>query len=323
MAAIRLPTLLPGRNGYALGDEIVEGFADRPELDAAQRARIARWAERFGEGPSAAQVTASVLPTLDHEAESLTTGLIADRQELQELHLSGLLDELDEQQRGWLAHPQTHPDLGGVRYPLSVGALATLADSSEDQVRRWADSALLPFFRVGVERRFGRSGAARAMLLAGASKPEKAVLSAISQGQGRRVMLLIGAVVEDALARGDGLGSGERGRLAAALRVAADRLAPSSPRRPVGKARTADKGRTLKVMARDGSWVVVAPNARHVAIFATQSDAVKAARAKLSQSGGGELHVMGRRAVRKYPVVSKPSSGRPPQTRAKDVPSRG
>jgi hypothetical protein len=315
MTVAFMPTLLADRGGYALGDEVVEGFADRPELDAAQRARIARWADRFGGGQSDVQPTAApASPALDPETESLATGLIADRQELQELHLSGLLDELDEQQRGWLAHPQTHPLVGG-RYPLSVGALAVLADSSEDQVRRWADSGVLPSFRVGVERRFGRAGAARAMLLASASKPEKAVLSAVSQGQGRRVMLLLGAVVEDALARGEGLGSAERGQLAAALRAAADRLAPKakSSRGPVAKAPKGAKRKTLKVLARDGSWVVVAANNRPVAAAAKQSDAVKAARERLRQSGGGELQVVGRSAVRRYPVTGERSGGLRPR----------
>lgn len=320
MIVALMPTLLPDRRGYALGDEVVEGFADRPELDEAQRARIARWADRFGGGQSDAQPTATpAYPALDFETESLATGLIADRQELQELHLSGLLDELDEQQRGWLAHPQTHADLVGARYPLSIGALAVLADSSEDQVRRWADSGVLPSFRVGVERRFGRAGAARAMLLVDASKPEKAVLSAVSQGQGRRIMLLLGAVVEDALARDEGPGSAERGQLAAALRAAADRLAPKakSSRGPVAKNTKADKRKTLKVLARDGSWVVVAPNNRRVAVAAKQSDAVKVAREKLRQSGGGELQVVGRSAVRRYPVTGERSSGSRAPRRAK------
>jgi len=305
-----MPTLLPDRGGYELGGEVVEGFADRPELEDAQRARINRWAKRFGgaaEGP--VQPVQPGTSGLDLNVDPLASGLIADRQELQALHLSGLLDELDEQQRSWLAHPQTHSDLGGARYPLSVGALAVLANSSEDQVRRWADSGVLPSFRVGVDRRFGRAGAARAMLLAAASKPEKAVLSAISRGQGRRIMLLLGAVVEDMLLREHGLTADESGEVAAALRAAADRLAPRSerPRRVAAKVAKPKKWTTLRVLPRDGTWVVMTPQNKRVGVGAKQNEAVKVARAKLRTSGGGELQVFGRKSVRKYPVPARAS----------------
>jgi DNA-binding transcriptional MerR regulator len=300
--------LLPSRRGYMLGDEAVDGFADRRELDETQRRRIAGWAARFApeQLDDAQRALLDSVASEDRKPDALTSALIADRQELQQLHLAGLLEELDEAQRTLLAHPNSHEQLSGARYPLSVGELAVLSDSSEDQLRRWADSGLLPSHRVGVERRFGRAAVARAMLLAQSSKPEKAVLALVSQGEGRRVMLMINAVLGDALRRSELLAEDERAQLATTLRRAANGLTPSKPGRPPKRPgrpakRDQPSGVMLEVLPKENGWAVREPGGKVLLVKSLQKDAVGAARERLRESGG-EVRVQGRRATRSVPV---------------------
>lgn len=326
-----LPILTPDRQGYVLDGEKHAGFDDRRDLSDDRRRAVARWASRFSPGALTPE-QAELLEAPNHptpEVLEAAQGLIDARGDLQLLHLSGMLDELSEQQRGWLAHPGTHPDLNGTAsFPLTVGEMAVLVGVNEPQLRRWSDAAALPSFRWGDDRRFGRHAAARAMIMAEAPKPEKAAICATARGEGRRTVLMIGALLDDALARSGADNQEQREALARTLREASNAIAPavaaSDPaarRKPktAGIKRSSDRPRhtTAKHATKDDKIVIVRATGKKfqaleggkaVSKAATQREAVEAAKAYLTQNGGGVLEMKRGRAIARVQVPASPRS---------------
>ena len=75
---------------------------------------------------------------------------------------------LSEEERRLVDDPASHPQLANVSYPISIGQLATLTDSTEHQLRHWHELGLLRARRTrGGHRKFFANAALRAFFLRG------------------------------------------------------------------------------------------------------------------------------------------------------------
>jgi hypothetical protein len=180
--------------GYVLGDEVVAGFADRPDLDDAQRTTIARWARRFGD------VSDEQLRLLDAAPRRRASGrqeeLAGNREDMARLAATGVWDALSKEQQGWVVRPGSHPELSAeTEYPLTVGQLRQMTGASERQLRHWIDQDIIPAVTKGGTRRVHSAGVAQALLLCQVEQPEKTVLARIASGDARALFPLMAAVL--------------------------------------------------------------------------------------------------------------------------------
>lgn len=105
---------------------------------------------------------------------------------------------LSKEDRALVKDPNRHPQLSGVKYPLSVGQLATLAGASSDQVRRWHDLGLLPTRRTqGKHRKFYEAAAARALFVVGLGPLGVAILQKVRTGNAGPLLVGLSTVFAD------------------------------------------------------------------------------------------------------------------------------
>ena len=115
------------------------GFADRPELPLAVRVRLARLGERYAPKKlSAAQRELLASPMAERDAARRISpemeGFQADALDAERAWEEGVYDELSDEQRQWVSHPNSHPALpADTRYPLTLGQLHLLTGASERQ----------------------------------------------------------------------------------------------------------------------------------------------------------------------------------------------
>jgi DNA-binding transcriptional MerR regulator len=194
------PTLRADAKGYVLGDESVDGFADRPDLVDGQRRIIARLAAHYAPD----EVSAAQQEFLrDFEARGptrpseLLLALAADEADVTEAYVTGFYDELSDESRRVVFNPSEHPELGGRDYPLSIGDVAKLTGATTRQLRHWEDSGLLRSHRVNGRRKFFAGAVLKAMVLAETPQYQLAAISDVSRQKsgGERLLRLIGAVV--------------------------------------------------------------------------------------------------------------------------------
>lgn len=176
------PRLDPRRRGYFLGENLVSGFPDSPDLSIEARRLIARWAQHFT--PDA--VTEPQLALLESVGPPAVSDqqreLFENQRELRTQYLATLFASLNEEDQ----QSVQDPSLGGERavsYPLSVGQLSQLTGATERQLRKWADDGVLPSYREGSGRRFYSAATIRAFALVRASNHSKVLASAAARGE--------------------------------------------------------------------------------------------------------------------------------------------
>ncbi|MBA3807020.1 MAG: MerR family transcriptional regulator [Solirubrobacterales bacterium] len=197
-----MPLVRADGEGYTYAGEWIDGFADRPEMPAQVRVRLARLGERYSPKKlSAAQRDLLASPMAEHDASRQPSaelnGFAANSQEMERAFEDGVYAELSAEQQAWVADPSTHPALAAdARYPLTLGQLHLLAGASERQLRHWSDEDLVPSHRAGAHRRYYSAAVARALLLAETSPHQVATLITLRKGgdHGRRLRALIGDV---------------------------------------------------------------------------------------------------------------------------------
>jgi DNA-binding transcriptional MerR regulator len=73
---------------------------------------------------------------------------------------------LDEHERRLVREPESHPQLPGAKYPISIGELATLTGATSDQLRHWHELGLIRARRTkGGHRQFFADAAMRALVM--------------------------------------------------------------------------------------------------------------------------------------------------------------
>lgn len=141
------PRLMAGRQGYIIGDERVDGFADRGDLDDRDRALLAQWASRFT--PESLTVEQEELlrvsdKTIDERTIEILESHASNENELEQAFAEGCFDELTVEQRKLAADPSKHPDLAEHTYPLDVDEVVTLTDVLVDKLTKWVEEGLVP-----------------------------------------------------------------------------------------------------------------------------------------------------------------------------------
>jgi hypothetical protein len=193
----RIPVLRPDLKGYVVGQEVVDGFADRQDLSHDQRLAVARLAERFAPDGVSNDQKALLADAKPQPASELGLALAADEDQLTGDFLAGALDDLPSNAWRVISNPA---ELGST-YPLTGADLQKLTGASYRQVRYWNESDLLPAQVIDGERRYFAAGLAKAFMLFEAEKYQVAAANAVQHGgsDGRRVLRLIGAsLVENA-----------------------------------------------------------------------------------------------------------------------------
>lgn len=184
---VNRPRLLPGKSGWRMGDQRVEGFDDDPTLSHEDRVRIARWAINAGTASETQRLLVAEGAT---EAAGAQDAIWEERRELDQYGAELLLALLDEPKARLVRNPATHEGLEGATYPLSTGQLATLVGVTPRQVRHWSNAGLVPTDRRSQDRFFYATAAAVAMYLAGTEQYEKAAAFAVLDGRYRVLALL-------------------------------------------------------------------------------------------------------------------------------------
>jgi len=194
------PTVRADGHGYVLGDQTVEGFGDRTELSIEHRTIIARLSRRYTPKALTPQQQ-ELLRAFDEGAPQAPSAVLSsfssNEADLQDISVSGFLQELKSDELRYVARPGLHPLIKGRSYPLTTGEVAKLCRASQRQVRHWADSGMIPSYRIDGIRRFFSAGLIRAMVLAKGDNYEVSALAAIARGgkRGERLLRLIGATV--------------------------------------------------------------------------------------------------------------------------------
>jgi hypothetical protein len=179
--------------GYWLGEDFREGFADDPALTQGQRLRLAGWArshtpDRFDETQRALLDDFNPAPSSARK----------QAEELSSYKVSPIWRMLDNSQRALVEEPGRAPALAGATYPLRTSQLAQLVGATEDQVRYWNSSGLLPAQRTqGGQRRFYATAAMWGFLLDDLGPAMLHVLRMVNRGEGGKLLVAI-----DSLERG-------------------------------------------------------------------------------------------------------------------------
>jgi hypothetical protein len=160
------PRLRNNHKGYRLGDEIIDGFPDRPQLPPFQRQLIAEWADAFGHELSAVQQELlRVRPGPTKVQREIFEAAYRDGEyDVQRLGESGVYDALDpaDIDRCELPHSVLGRDRG---YPVNATELAVLARVSYKQVRDWDKAGLLPSHVIDGRRQYLTAAALMACAL--------------------------------------------------------------------------------------------------------------------------------------------------------------
>lgn len=191
-----LPTLRGDRAGYVLGGHCVDGFEDRPDLTPRARLILARMADRHAPG-TLSDAQRDLLEQAVREEPEPSARLVAltrNLEDLDEAYAAGLFADLSAEEIDLVRDPASHPELGDVRYPLTIGQAAKVTGASTVQLRRWAEARLIPSIRVRGRLQFLGAGVVHAMLLAKAEKFEVSALLRILRGEeaGGRLVRLLG-----------------------------------------------------------------------------------------------------------------------------------
>ena len=199
---LRRVRLDPQRRGFFVDGELRHGFADDPELPIQERRLIARWAARM-----APEDCSDVQRALVREAEQVEgvsieqRELLENQRELRSVYLSTVFDSLTERERELVRDPGSLSEYRDFAYPLSVGQMSALTQTTDRQIRRWADDGLLPSFRAGNERRFYSAALIRAFALSHAPHYTKALTAAAARGEVGQPLQLIAATIGRAATR--------------------------------------------------------------------------------------------------------------------------
>ena len=162
------PQLRNNHQGYRLGNEVVDGFPDRPHLPPFQRRLIAEWAKAFGEELSPAQL--KVLQTRPAPPEAQLEILRAAQRDgdydVPRVVESGVYATLSAAEVERCEWPEEA--LGeGRGYPINATELAALAGVTYKQIRDWDRGGLLPSHEIDGRRQYCSAAA----LMACALKP--------------------------------------------------------------------------------------------------------------------------------------------------------
>jgi hypothetical protein len=222
--AVRLdldgPQLRGNRQGYRLGDEVVDGFPDRPSLPPFQRRLIAEWGKALGHTLTAAQeqlLAARPTPPAV-QLEILRAAQRNSDHDVRRLADSGVYATLDPADVARCEQPWEV--LGADRsYPLNASELATLTGTTYKQVRDWSADGLLPSYEIAGSRHYFSAAALTATALQPMDKWQVAalrgILTAEADSRFRRLVALVTTPPEDS-GTGDDAGS-YRGLVAGAF----------------------------------------------------------------------------------------------------------
>jgi len=162
--------------GYWLGDDFRRGYADDPDLPDGARRRIAQWAKAYTPEhltPAQSELASSARKTERSAART-------EAEALGSYQSSPFWRVLTVDEQRLVEDPSEHPRLRGATYPLSIGQLTALTDTSPDQVRYWHDTGLLRAGRTaGGHRLFYPDAAMRAFAFKRALAPHITVLREI------------------------------------------------------------------------------------------------------------------------------------------------
>lgn len=185
------PRLHGSGEGYLIGNEWFEGFADRPELPEQDRVLIAQWAARFTPdqlSDEQGQLLAERIATPRFASQALEDvgAAIRDAEEdLPQAVRIGLYSLLSEDELEKVRFPSLTSALEGRNYPLAVNELAKLTGVTPKQIRHWDDVGLLPSHRLENQRRFYSAAAVHAFALRRLDPYQVAVLSLVIRGDQR------------------------------------------------------------------------------------------------------------------------------------------
>lgn len=310
--AAESPQLRADRRGYVLGEERVDGFVDRPDLDGRARLKIARWAARFAEATMDEQQRTMVAERRrpDEESLDILAGFAANAEEVGRLVAEGLYPYLTDTQQALVRDPAQHPKLPQVGYPLDVGEMSVLTGATARQLRHWNDIGIIPAERSGNRRLFYSAGLLRAMALVEADQYEKTAVGVVARGgqEGARLLRLVSAALLTTVAprladeAAEELANAAmtlmRNSKAVAELVPGLSYAPAVTSAAEVKHRvTADAaahGQLIRYVeaGSSGQWAVRSDlNRRASKLYATKNEAVRAARAHVGKGGGGAVLV--------------------------------
>ncbi|MET0601160.1 MAG: MerR family transcriptional regulator [Baekduia sp.] len=160
------PQLRGNHRGYHLGDEVVDGFPDQPQLPPFQRRLIAEWAKALDHELSAAQqVLLQTRPTPPEAQLQILRAAHRDGDhDVPRLVESGVYETLDAADIDRCEWPEEV--LGEARsYPVNATELATLAGVTYKQIRDWDKGGLLPSHDVDGRRQYFSAAALTACAL--------------------------------------------------------------------------------------------------------------------------------------------------------------
>lgn len=180
-----LPSIRPDRRGYVFEGKWFDGFADRDDLDFAERRQLARLTERYAPEDLSDEQRALLSGRFEAGASDLLRALAQDEADLDAAFAEGLYDTLDEEE---LARAREH------QYPLPIGRVAEITGATQRQIRHWEEQDLLHAHAIGGQKRYLRGGVLRAMALV---KQEQHVIATLSKTvqEPRQLIKLIAMVV--------------------------------------------------------------------------------------------------------------------------------
>lgn len=176
------PQLRADQAGYVLGDESIDGFADRPDLDPVARRRIAGWAQAFGHELDERQRALLEAPEPeDPVGIALLEAAVRNADvDLPLAARSGLHDRLSDEERRLVREPwRGLPGPQRRDYPLNVTELAQLTGTTAKQVRDWERATLLPGARIEGRRQFFSAAAVHAFALRRMDRYQIAALATV------------------------------------------------------------------------------------------------------------------------------------------------
>lgn len=167
-----LPLVRVDGEGHTFDRELVDGFADRPELPQHVRVRLARLGERYApKRPSAAQRELLASPLAERDAtrppSPAQDGFQADAVDAERAWKDGVYAQLSAGHKEWVADPGSHRlVVRGTCYPLTLRHLHLLSGVDERELRRWTEESLIPAHPAGDRRNYFSVAVARTLLLA-------------------------------------------------------------------------------------------------------------------------------------------------------------
>lgn len=188
-----VPFVLPDGRGYRLGDEVVEGFADRSDWPLGVRSRIAKLAAAYApEDLSDVQrVLASTSPKKINVA--LLQALSDDEALLSAPYMATLLEIVPEDQKRLAATPSSHQKLKGRTYPLKIEDAARLVGVSKRQLQLWDSNRYVRAYRVSGQRRYFRGTVLLAMAVKRLKPYERSVLRSLLRGEATALLSVAAA----------------------------------------------------------------------------------------------------------------------------------